>query len=200
MDTYRATNTLNGKFYIGSTSDFERRKREHLCGRKNLPFANALRKNPEAFVWEVWRDDYDEPILEQALLDMWVGTEQCYNLCPIANRAMAGRKHTDDTKQKIREKKLGFRHTEEAKRKIAAAAKLNRTGVVTSEETKQKLREMNIGERNPKYGIPVSSETKEKIRQGNIGKNKGKVWWVNEVGENKFQREFPGEGWRKGRK
>jgi len=200
MDTYRATNTLNGKFYIGSTSNFNRRKRQHLCSQKNLPFANALRKNPEAFVWEVWSDDSDEPILEQALLDMWVGTEQCYNICPVANRAMAGRQHTDETKQKIRAKKQGFRHTEEAKRKIAAAAKLNRTGVVTSEETKRKLREINTGRRHPKYGLPVSSETKEKIRRGLIGKNKGKKWWVDKEGKNKFQRECPGEGWREGRK
>jgi predicted GIY-YIG superfamily endonuclease len=84
--TYKATNTLNGKFYIGSTRDFEARKKGHLSSRHNYPFQNALRKNPEAFVWEVWSDDSDEPILEQALLDMWYGKEQCYNLNPIANR------------------------------------------------------------------------------------------------------------------
>jgi group I intron endonuclease len=200
MDTYRATNTLNGNFYIGSTSDFNRRKKEHLCSQKNLPFANALRKNPEAFIWEVWSDDCDEPVLEQALLDMWVGKEQCYNICPVANRVMAGRHHTEETKQKIREKKLGFRHSEEAKKKIGEAARINRTGVSVSEITKQKLREINTGEKHPKYGIPVSQEVKEKIRKSNIGKNAGKKWWVNEGGDNKFQIECPGEGWRKGRK
>lgn len=86
MDTYRSTNTLNGKFYIGSTTDFERRKKSHLSSKENYPFQNALRKNPDAFVWEVWTDDSDEPILEQALLDMWFGKEQCYNLNPVAGR------------------------------------------------------------------------------------------------------------------
>jgi group I intron endonuclease len=86
MDTYKATNTTNGKFYIGSTNNFEKRKREHLRSRKNYPFQNALRKNPEAFEWEVWSDDSDEPILEQALLDMWYGKECCYNLSSLANR------------------------------------------------------------------------------------------------------------------
>ena len=80
MDTYKATNTLNGKFYIGSTTNFEKRKKEHLKSQENFPFQNALRKNPEAFEWEVWTDDSDERILEQALLDMWFGCEQCYNL------------------------------------------------------------------------------------------------------------------------
>jgi len=84
MDTYKATNTTNGKFYIGSTKNFEKRKKGHLQSKDNYPFQNALRKNPEAFEWECWSDDSDEPILEQALLDMWFGTEQCYNLNPSA--------------------------------------------------------------------------------------------------------------------
>jgi hypothetical protein len=86
MDTYRATNTTNGKFYIGSTTNFERRRAEHLNSKRSLPFQNALRKNPDAFEWEVWSDDSDEPILEQALLDMWHGKECCYNLNPLADR------------------------------------------------------------------------------------------------------------------
>jgi group I intron endonuclease len=86
MDTYKATNTINGKFYIGSTNNFERRKKGHLNSKENYPFQNALRKNPDAFEWEVWSDDSDEPILEQALLDMWYGKECCYNLSAYANR------------------------------------------------------------------------------------------------------------------
>jgi hypothetical protein len=84
MDTYRATNTLNGKFYIGSSINFEERKKAHLSSKESYPFQNALRKNPEAFEWEVWSDDSDERILEQALLDMFFGTEMCYNLSPYA--------------------------------------------------------------------------------------------------------------------
>jgi hypothetical protein len=200
MDTYRATNTLNGKFYIGSTSNFEKRKNQHLGSKRNLPFQNALRKNPEAFEWEVWKDNLDEPVLEQALLDMWVGKEQCYNICPVANRAMAGRRHTEITKQKIREKKLNFQHSEEAKKKIGEATRIRRLGVTLSESTKQKLREINTGEKNPKFGMPVSQEVREKIRKSNIGKNSGKRWWVNKDGDNKFQMECPGEGWKEGRK
>jgi len=86
MQTYIATNTLNGKFYIGSTTNFERRKKDHLTGKENYPFQNALRNNPDAFEWKVWSDCYSEPILEQAFLDQWFGTEQCYNLNPSASR------------------------------------------------------------------------------------------------------------------
>jgi group I intron endonuclease len=123
MDTYRATNTKNGKFYIGSTVNFEERKKSHLRSKKSYPFQRSLRKDPDSFIWEVWSDDSDEPILEQALLDMFYGTEQCYNLNPIANRPpdnsknqesnrkrrefMLGTTQTAETKQKIREKALG---------------------------------------------------------------------------------------------
>jgi len=86
MDTYKATNTTNGKFYIGSTTNFDRRKAEHLKSEKTYPFQNALRKNPELFEWEVWSDDCDEPVLEQALLEMWFGKECCYNLNSQADR------------------------------------------------------------------------------------------------------------------
>jgi hypothetical protein len=85
MDTYKSTNTINGRFYIGSTTNFEARKKAHLNSDFNFPFQNALRANPEAFIWDVWTDDNENRELEQALLDMWFGTEQCYNLSPYAN-------------------------------------------------------------------------------------------------------------------
>lgn len=123
MDTYRAINTKNGKFYIGSTVNFEERKKSHLRSKEKYPFQRALRKDPDVFIWEVWSDDADEPLLEQALLDMWFGKEQCYNLNPVANRppdnskneesnrkrreVMLGTTRTAETKQKIREKALG---------------------------------------------------------------------------------------------
>ena len=86
MQTYIATNTVDGKFYIGSTKNFESRKKQHLKPGCNFPFQVALRRNPESFEWKVWEDDSEEPTLEQALLDMWFGTEQCYNLSSYTNR------------------------------------------------------------------------------------------------------------------
>ena len=79
-----AINTVRGKFYIGSTHNFEKRKANHLRSKLNYPFQSALRKDPDSFVWGVWTDDCDESILEQALLDMWYGKGCCYNLNPSA--------------------------------------------------------------------------------------------------------------------
>jgi len=126
MITYRATNTLNGKFYIGSTTDFERRKSQHLKDKRvHTPFNNALRKNPEAFEWETWSDGSSEPVLEQALLDMFFGTEQYYNLNPVASRPPShkGRSKSEDHKRKISESLTGKERTSEHCKNLSKARK-----------------------------------------------------------------------------
>jgi group I intron endonuclease len=151
MYTYRATNTTNGKFYIGSTKNFEKRKKQHLKSSENLPFQNALRKNPEAFEWECWSGDSDEPILEQALLDMWFGCGQCYNLNPQASRPPShkGRVKSEEHKRKLSESQRG------------------RPGTPLSDEAKRHLSELNRGKVN-------SSETRRKISESSKGKPKSK--------------------------
>lgn len=52
---YCATNTINGKIYIGKTYNFEKRKREHLLAIDDgLPFHRALKKYGVGnFTWEI---------------------------------------------------------------------------------------------------------------------------------------------------
>jgi hypothetical protein len=183
MDTYKATNTTNGKFYIGSTTNFEERKKAHLRSKDKYPFQNALRKNPEVFEWEVWSDEYDEPILEQALLDMWYGKECCYNLNPIANRPP---------------------RDPEGIRKGGAAA-----GKIAKERGQiQQLGKLSgQGRKNVESGLLQSiarlgglSTPREQLSA--MGKAGGAVvgkmpYWTN--GEkNRRSYECPGEGWRRG--
>ena len=151
MITYLATNTLNGKFYVGSTTDFEWRKYCHLNSKANYPFQNALRKHPEKFTWEVYSDDNAEPVLEQALLDKFFGTGQCYNLNPTAGRppSQAGRPVSPETRAK------------------QSAA---RKGLKRSEETKQRLREAKIGEKNPRFGKPPTSPAAQRGENNPLNK------------------------------
>lgn len=70
----------------------------------------------------------------------------------------------------------GFRHSEEAKKKISLASK-NMARKPISEETKQKIRETLTGRVGSNKGFKHSKETKEKLRLINLGKvspNKGK--------------------------
>jgi group I intron endonuclease len=177
MDTYKVTNTWNGKFYVGSTKNFEKRKRGHLTSKENYPFQNALRKNPEAFEWEVWTDDSDEPVLEQALLDMWFGKEQCYNLNPYASRPPSpeGKEVPVETREKISETMRGREINEKTR---SAVSRSNKTRVLSQKTLKKKSESMR-GARNPSYG---------------------KKWWVNADGDKLYQAEGPGEGWQRGMK
>jgi group I intron endonuclease len=121
MITYIATNTINGKFYIGSTIDFKKRKVNHLTCKVKSHFHHALRKNPEAFVWETNEDNYSEPVFEQALLDMWFGKEQCYNLNPVASRPPShkGVKRTAEQVEKSASKRRGAKRTPEQCKRIS---------------------------------------------------------------------------------
>lgn len=70
----------------------------------------------------------------------------------------------------------GFKHTEEAKKKIAEESK-NRIRNPISEKTKQKIRETLTGRVGSNKGFKHTEETKLKLRLINLGKtgpNKGK--------------------------
>lgn len=208
MDTYKATNTTNGKFYIGSTTNFEKRKQGHLKSKENYPFQNALRKNPEAFKWEVWSDTSDDPILEQALLDMWHGKECCYNLnqnASVPPRVEGKRMWVHSTGKQIfsfespgSDWKLGV--NEERRQQNSRAKK----GKKESTETRHKKSVAHQGKTRQ-----FSEEHCRNISKGKTGKSSGHEggkaagvlpWWVNAKGENKRSWDKPGPEWQNGRK
>lgn len=52
---YKCKNKINGKFYIGQTTqNLDKRKQQHFSRKMNLPFINALNKyGKKNFKWEV---------------------------------------------------------------------------------------------------------------------------------------------------
>lgn len=195
MITYIATNVINGKFYIGSTLNFEKRKLDHLKSKSNYPFQNSLRKNPDNFEWEIYEDEYNEPILEQSLLDMWWGKSQCYNINKYASRPPdpTGRKVKDETRIKISNKTKGRFINEKTRTAVSQSNKTRKL----SEETLKKKSEVVSGEKNPFYGKKHTEETIKKYSE----MRRGMKWWYNEV-YNKccMSKECPGDGWELGRK
>jgi group I intron endonuclease len=200
MITYKATNTRNGKFYIGSAVDFDKRKQQHLRSALNYPFQNALRQSPDSFEWEIVEDDSDEPILEQALLDMWFGTEMCYNLNPRADRppSWKGKSHKVETLEKMREtaKLRPGTTSEQARRGVETRIK-NGT-IYPSDETREKMRIAHTG----KTHSLESREKRSKALKGRVNESaKGSKWWTSmETGETRMLHEDPGDGWVPGRK
>lgn len=106
---YKATNTINGKIYIGFTKNGLRRARSHIYSRKtNNFFHNAIRKyGPENFSWEI--------IYQSKDLNHTLNTMESYFICEYNsfidfknsngyNLTIGGSLHTavsEETKNKI---------------------------------------------------------------------------------------------------
>jgi hypothetical protein len=211
MITYRATNILNGKFYIGSSRNlvsYEKRKKSHLRGKGDYPFQRALRKNLEAFEWEYVEDDCEKPVLEQAQLDQWYGKEQCYNLNPFADRGPDrtgkkqpdgwGKRHSDKLRGRpnpgVSIALRGRSRPEEVKKKISIA----NTGKVRTQEVKDRISATLTGTSWGTHTEEHKNNMSDKYKgEGNPAY--GRKWWVNSEGETKLQVECPGEGWVKGK-
>jgi len=73
-----------------------------------------------------------------------------------------GKHHSEKTKKKMSEAKIGIHRSEETKRKIGQAHK----GMHRSEETKRKISEAHMG-------IHYSKETRKKLSEARIGKYVG---------------------------
>ena len=100
-------------------------------------------------------------------------------------QGVTGRKVSEESKQKMREAKAGKPQTPEHKRKIGEAG----IGRVTSENTKLKISQWHTGK-------TLTTEHRQKLSEKKVGV----LWWVNELGETKFQTDCPGPEWQKGRK
>jgi group I intron endonuclease len=79
------------------------------------------------------------------------------------NNGMYGKKHSEDSKQKMREASLG-KHP--------------------SEETLGKMRSSHLGEKNVMFGKHHTDETKSKISDANKGSNNGRAKKVNQYSLN----------------
>lgn len=178
---YKATNTINGKCYIGQTTkSLEERKRQHRYrAYKNINrshFYNAIIKHGwEVFEWHV--------VIECSNIEQMNDREtyfiaHCrdrdgvYNIAPgggcgpMSDETKAklrdlniGRKLSDETKAKIGVSLKGKKHTDEAKAKMSNACK----GRIFSDEHRAKLSLC-------KKGTKASNETKAKLSSINTGK------------------------------
>jgi len=112
------------------------------------------------------------------------------------NSPFSGKKHSEETKKKIREMKKGPNHPLYGK----FGADHPSYGRVNSEESKQKMSEIKMGDKNPMRGKTHSKNVLEILRTKNLGKNNpsyGKKWFNN--GEYSVMVKECPEGFKPGR-
>lgn len=155
---YRLYNTYANKFQIGSTGNFQQRKKQHLtelCGGYHAckHLQNAWNKyGDDAFIffvesrYETRQEAYDA---EQRWLDQFCGRECCYNENPFATKPpnnigkklnvnrcgrknpFYGKTHSENTKAFIRSSRLkyhGENHPRWGKKHSVSSINKNRSG------------------------------------------------------------------------
>lgn len=154
---YCIFNMRNGKLYIGSAVQLNKRIYRHIRDliserHKNRYLQRAWNKDGIiSFLFIVIEYcDIDKLIeREQYWFSQFDFDNQLYNLCPVAGSSL-GRKYSEETIKKFRERNtrhfLGKKHSEESKQKM----RLSRLGCKLSEEHKRKIIENSgIGIKKP---------------------------------------------------
>lgn len=166
MIIYKATNKKNSKCYIGQTIlTLNRRIQLHLnCKSKKNYFTNYLKKHFEDFKWTIL--EICMSIEEMNEKEIWyinhfdsTNKEKGYNILK-GGKNHIGFKHSEEEKKKISERMKGNqiwkgrKHTSESKNKVSSA----KIGHVVSDETKLKIS-------LTKVGFKMSEESKLKMKE-----------------------------------
>jgi group I intron endonuclease len=143
---YKATNTINGKSYIGYSSDWKSRKRlhKHIADKnaKNYPFYNAIRKYGfDNFSWEVLYQSKNKMHTLEEMETFFINEYKTLspygynmktggeggNLSMESRKKLSnsriGIKFSDEHIKNLKLSHLNKKHTEEQKQKISQSLK-----------------------------------------------------------------------------
>jgi len=172
----------NSTFYIGQSKDYLERyygKNGHLLSlqgnRHCNPHLQSIYNKYGQNSLRVQLIESCNPenlnICEQKWLNMFKENSLCLNICFEVNvpPSWKGRKHTEETKLKLRNLHLGKKRSNLTKDKLKIARQ-NRTGPFFkgrkhTEESKRKMSQSKLGRVPWNKGIPCTEEQKEKIRK-----------------------------------
>ena len=136
---YKISNLINGKIYIGSAADFNKRKSNHLRqlntnSHHSKYLQNSWNKNgPEIFSFSVLEvvDDINNLLeREQHYLDslLFAKEKNCkfnnlgYNICRKVG-SFTGVKHSEKTKKILSLKNIGKKHSESTRKKMSKSSR-----------------------------------------------------------------------------
>lgn len=171
---YSITNSINGKKYVGSALNFNKRKKDHLNRLKNgkhhsKKLQNAYNKYGKGvFEFNILEVVNDVSFLIEAEQKWIDNLKPEYNMTLIAGlNSHLGMKRSEETKKKISEALKGKKLSEEHKQKISKTLK----GVSFSEERRVKHKEaLNNSEKLKKsFNDPIRNQKIKKTRLKNGG-------------------------------
>jgi group I intron endonuclease len=174
MGIYQIQNLVNGKVYIGSSINLDARRRNHFNDLKKNKHSNIKLQRAynihgqENFEFSVI--EYVESInllqIEQWHIDTCDAVNSGYNICKIAGNTL-GKKHSKETKRKLKILRLFQVITDETKKKIGDSNRGDKSvwfGRKHLEESKLKMSIAQIAEKNHFFGKHHTQEAKNKIR------------------------------------
>jgi group I intron endonuclease len=174
MEIYKAVNRINGKIYVGQTTvGLKSRVNRHVWGKpENFVFSRALRKY-EVSNFEFSTIDTAESIEELNQKEkFWIAffnskIPNGYNMTD-GGFGCCGFVLSDESREKVRQSKLGKPRSEETKAKLRAA----HLGMKASEETKAKLSAIRKGRalsEEHKRNLSLANKGNEKVRLCKLG-------------------------------
>jgi len=140
---YAITNIKNKKQYIGSSYNCRQRSYDHIAAlKKNTHYSPHLQRSwnkygEDSFTFVILACVFDINMLvevEQLFLDNIKPYDTGYNCLKVAHSSL-GYRHTDETKEKLRQVNLGKKHTKEAKQKMS----MFQRGKTITDETKKRM-------------------------------------------------------------
>ena len=158
---YRIDNSINGKCYVGSSIDLDRRRKEHSYTLMNNSHSNKHLQNAynkygrECFKFTIIEilEIFDD--IKQSLLDreqFWIDNLLPeYNILLIAGSSL-GFNHSEETKQQISNSTKGVKKSIEHSKHIREAQK----GKILTEDHKAKLSEAAKHRKSPSNVTKIS--------------------------------------------
>nr|DAE59944.1 MAG TPA: intron associated endonuclease [Caudoviricetes sp.] len=192
---YKHTNKINGKIYIGITSQKPNKRWQNGYGYKdNQHFFRAIQKYGwNNFEHEIIYKDLEEEIAtnkEQELIKLYNSNNSNFGY----NKDNGGKtnKLTEESIEKIRQWHIGRKLSEETKRKISESHKGISSGENNpmygkhhTKEAKQKMSDFA----KSRVGWKHTEKTKKKIGEGNKGKT------LSEEARKKISKANTGKKW-----
>ena len=171
---YKIENIINGKVYVGQSINIKARWKDHINSLNRKSSHSVLLQR----AWDKYKEDnFTFEILELCTEDMLDELEikyielydSCNNGYNIESGGNSNKCLSEETKQKLRESRIGMSHSDETRRKMSVSRIGKKNGMYGrshSEESKRKMSESKKGKR----GHPCSDEQKKIARLANTGK------------------------------